>query len=128
MFTNNVLRITPDPAKSKSLIETANARMSFVKEHSLKESNVSFIFECLYASLIEKLHAHALIHGFKIMNHLCLGFYSKNIERNDELFLMFEECRIKRNELVYDGKRLKLETAMKVIVICEKLLKEIDKL
>ena len=55
------LRVSPDSAKTKSLVETAQGRIEFLKSTSLTENNANYIFEGYYSSALEMLHAFILL-------------------------------------------------------------------
>ena len=104
-------RVTPDAQKASSLLETARARVAFVTAAPLTQDNASFVFEGYYTSLLETVHALVVAKGFNVANHLCLGYYLRDVLHRDDLFRAFDDGRYKRNALVYYGKRLNLEVA-----------------
>lgn len=109
--------------KAESLIETAKGRIDFTKEPNNKNAN--YVFEDYYTSLIEILHAKAILKGFKIKNHLCLGFFLRDFLNKPSLFRIFDDLRYKRNSLVYYGKRMEFETCLETIKKCKRLINEI---
>lgn len=123
---NNSIKITPDKEKSISLIETSKERLTILKE--ITEKTANFIFEDYYSSILEIIHALILLEGFKVNNHVCLGFYIKDILKRDDLFRIFDDCRFKRNSLVYYGKRMDFETAFNTIEKSKLLFNELIKL
>jgi len=120
------LKVSSDQAKSKSLIDTANGRVEFLKSTSLAESNANYIFEGYYSSTLEILHALVLLKGYKVSNHICLGYYLRDVLEKDHLFRVFDDCRYKRNSLVYYGRKMDFETAKIAIEKCLRLIKEIE--
>ena len=121
---NSSIKVTPDKEKSKSLIETAEERIDF-SARELTGKNANYIFEGYYSSILELLHALVLLEGYKVNNHVCLGYYLRDILKNDELFRLFDDCRFKRNSLVYYGKRMDFETAKEAIKKVKKLINEL---
>ena len=121
---NSSVKVTPDKEKSKSLIETAEERMEF-SARELTGKNANYIFEGHYSSILELLHALVLLDGYKVNNHVCLGYYLRDVLKNDELFRLFDDCRFKRNSLVYYGKRMDFDTAKDSIQKANKLFKEL---
>ncbi|MBU0665892.1 MAG: hypothetical protein ABIC91_05520 [Nanoarchaeota archaeon] len=126
--SNDSIRITPDKAKAKSLIETADGRVKYQQEITVKKENANYIFESYYTTVLELLHALIIIAGYKVKNHLCLGFYLKDVLKRDDLFRKFDDLRYKRNSLTYYGKRMDFETAKKAIAQSTKLSQEIKSL
>ncbi len=123
--TNSALKSSPDKGRAKSLIETANERIKLIK--SINEQNCNFVFEDYYTSILELLQALVVIKGYKITNHVCLGFYLRDILKRDDLYLIFDDLRYKRNSLTYYGKRMDFETAKNSIEKSKKLIETIKK-
>lgn len=126
LYTGFARKQSPDMARAKSLIETSNARTALIKE--INDKNCNFVFEDYYTSLMELLQAIAFQNGFNISNHLCLGFYLRDILNKENLFRIFDDLRFKRNSLTYYGSRMDLETAKKAIEDCKKIVKELRSL
>ena len=116
--------ITPDIKRAKSLIETANERIGLIKE--INEKNCNFVFEDYYTSILELLQAITFKKGYNILNHVCLGFYLRDILKREDLYLLFDDLRFKRNSLTYYGSRMDYETAKQAIEKCKKIIKELE--
>ena len=121
-------KVSVDIFKINSLIETAKARTLFLGTIEIKENNVNFIFEGYYSSLLEVLHAIILKNGYKISNHICLGFFLRDILKREDLYILFEDCRYKRNSLVYYGKIMDRNIATKSLKSIKDLIKILEKL
>lgn len=122
----SAIRTSPDMERAKSLIETADERIKLIKE--VNERNSNFVFEDYYTSLLELLQALVLQQGYKIANHVCLGYYLRDVLKKDDLFILFDDVRYKRNSLTYYGKRMDFETAKQAIEKCKKLINAIKAL
>lgn len=116
--------ITPDLRRAESLIETAKERISLIKE--INEKNCNFVFEDYYTSLLELLQAITFKKGFNVLNHIGLGYYLRDFLKRDDLFIMFDDIRYKRNSLTYYGSRMDYETAKQAIEKCEIIIKELS--
>ncbi len=121
--TNSVKEITPDIQRSNSLIETAEDRINLIQE--INEKNCNFVFEDYYTSLLEVLQALVLRKGYLILNHLCLGYYLRDVLKRDDLYMIFDDLRYKRNSLTYYGNKMDFETAKQTIEKCKKAINEI---
>jgi len=75
---NAVREITKDFGKINYLIKTANSRIKFLKTNNISKDNVNFIFEGYYSSITEYLHSLSLQKGWKIENHICLGYFLRD--------------------------------------------------
>lgn len=111
---------TPDIRRAESLTETAKDRISLIKE--ITEKNCNYVFEDYYTSLLELLQAIAFKKGFNILNHICIGFYIKDVLKREDLYIIFDDIRFKRNSLTYYGNRMDYETAKQAIEKCKKII------
>lgn len=127
IFANKAVKVSPDRQKAKSLIETARERIEFIKVIQLTEQNARFVFEDYYTSLIEVIHALVILDGLKIENHVCLGFYIRDVLKNEKLFVLFDGCRYDRNSVVYYGKSMEMETARINIAKAMTIINELGK-
>ncbi|HLC19930.1 MAG TPA: hypothetical protein VJK72_03350 [Candidatus Nanoarchaeia archaeon] len=119
-------KITPDKEKAKSLIETAEGRIEASRE--INEKTANYVFEDYYSSVLEFLHAIVLLEGYNVSNHVCLGYYLRDVLKEEHLFRIFDDCRYKRNSLVYYGKRMDFETAKDAIKKAQKMITEFKKI
>ena len=115
---------TPDLIRAKSLIETAKERIALIKD--INEKNCNFAFEDYYTSLLELVQAMAFKRGFNILNHICIGYYLRDFLKRDDLYILFDDVRYKRNSLTYYGSRMDYETAEQAIEKCKKIIKELN--
>lgn len=120
---NSVVKISPDNKRAESLIETAEERLSLIKD--ITEKNSNFVFEDYYTSILELLQALVLRAGYKISNHICLGFYLRDLLKKEDLFRLFDDLRYKRNSLTYYGKKMDFETSKKAIENSKRLIREL---
>ena len=123
LFNKSARAVTPDIKRSESLIETAKERIILIKE--INEKNCNFVFEDYYTSILELLQALTFKKGFNILNHVCLGYYLRDFLKRDDLYILFDDIRYKRNSLTYYGSRMDYETAKQAIEKCKKIIKEI---
>ncbi len=126
LINNSVRKIFPDIQRANSLKETAQQRINSISE--ISEKNCNFVFEDYYASLLEILQAIAFKNGFNVLNHVCIGYYLRDILKRGELYLIFDDLRYKRNSLTYYGNRMDFETAKQAIKKCKKLINQLKEL
>ena len=98
---------------------------STIKWRFSHERNCNFVFEDYYTSLLEVLQALMFKKGYNVLNHVCLGFFLRDVVQRQDLYLLFDDARFKRNSLTYYGNRMDFETAKRAIENCKKLLKEL---
>lgn len=120
---NDAIKSQRDIGKAKSLIEMAQDRISFFD--NIEKKNYNVMFENLYSSLIEYLHAIIIMDGYKVKNHVCLGHYIREIMKREDLFNLFDDCRFKRNSLVYYGNQMEKEIALESVRRIKRLIDDI---
>lgn len=123
--------ISVDKSKIKSLIDTANERIEFADKIKVNDDSNNYVFEYFYTSILELLHALLIKNGFKVRNHICLGYFLRDNLGREDLFRIFNDARFKRNRLVYYGKKMEYEacnlTIKKVEILINELLKMLQK-
>ncbi|MBI5398053.1 hypothetical protein HZB03_01195 [Candidatus Woesearchaeota archaeon] len=120
--------VSPDKAKARSLRDTAVGRNHFLDNNNVDEDSANYIFEGYYSSALELLHALLLLRGYKVTNHICSGFYLRDVLNKKAVFRLFDDCRFKRNSLIYYGRTMDFNTAKDAIKKCKRLLKELSKI
>jgi len=123
---NSVIKASPDIKRAESLIETAKDRIKLISK--VNERNCNFVFEDYYTSLLELLQALVIKQGYKVLNHICLGYYIRDVLKREDLFIIFDDLRYKRNSLTYYGSKMEFEIAKQSIKKCQTIIKEIEKL
>jgi hypothetical protein len=113
-----------DLNKASSLRKTAG-RIRFFDSQKINSKNANYIFEGYYTSLIEIIHSVLLKEGFKVSNHICLGYYLRDILKRTDLFRIFDDLRFKRNSIVYYGDEMDFETCKEATKKCKFLIKEV---
>ena len=122
--TNSVKKISPDIERASSLVKTSEERISIINKTN--EKNCNFVFEDYYTSMLELLQALVIKRGYNILNHLCLGYYLRDVLEKGDLFRMFDDLRYKRNALTYYGNKMDFEIAKASIEKCKELINKIN--
>ena len=112
---NTAFEKSKDANKAESLKATAIGRISFIEKQEINEENANYVFENYYSSITELIHSIAALKGFKILNHLCLGFFLREVMKQERLSRLFDDLRFKRNSLLYYGRKMDFETAKDAI-------------
>ena len=126
MHEGSAISITEDLKKADSLRKTAKGRIIFFEKLPITQENVNYIFEGFYTSLIEILHSLVISKGYKVSNHICWGYYLRDILNKQQLYRIFDDLRYKRNSVVYYGKGMDLSVGIDAIEKCKKIWKELE--
>ncbi|MBR9690772.1 hypothetical protein GOV08_03750 [Candidatus Woesearchaeota archaeon] len=114
---NSAKKVSQDIQRAKSLIETAKDRISLIDE--INEKNCNFVFEDYYTSVLEVLQALVISRGYNVLNHVCIGYYLRDVLKREDLFRVFDDIRYKRNSLTYYGSKMDFDTAKSAIDKCK---------
>jgi hypothetical protein len=114
LFNCTVKHCSPDLPRAKSLVETAHDRVNLIEK--ITDKNCNFVFEDYYTSITECIQASAFLHGFNILNHVCMGYYVRDVLAQDDLHLIFDDLRFKRNSLTYYGRKMDFGKATDALV------------
>ena len=107
------------------LITSKNKEFSANALKLMDETAVSKI-SLAYDSVRELLEAWALNAGFKIYNHVCYTSFLREVIRDGDLAVDFDELRIIRNDINYNGKQISLKEADHVLRRLSNLRKKIS--
>lgn len=98
----------PDIPKVKSLLETSNNHLLFLKNQEISEISAGSILVTYYEALREIIEAACLKEGLKVYSHEAFTYFLK--ERNDDLAaLKFDNLRKLRNSINYYGEKVNAE-------------------
>jgi len=98
----------------KSLLEMSDINESTVKTASLSEKNISSYVALAYDSLRGVLEALCILHGYKVLNHICIGELLVTLI-NDFDYDEFDRLRWIRNGINYYGKKVDFEQGKEII-------------
>ncbi len=112
---NKVRKSAPNPGLIKALIGMAGRRSRFLSTLKLTEENASFVFVEHYEVLREVLEALVCDAGFKSYSHECLGYFLRDILKEEALAARFDRFRMLRNGVNYYGEPIHPEEAKKAI-------------
>jgi len=128
MYEGKVIKISPNFERSKSLLSSAKNTIKFVESHKIDNENAPILLTNFYEAVLEICHALLFQKGFKVLDHLSVGYYIKDILKHEEYFNIFNKSRKLRNNIVYYGKKIGKETAEEYIDDLKKLINFIKNL
>jgi len=103
-----------DEALIKSLIEMSGIKETTVNTATLNEVNISAYISLAYESLREALEALCILRGHKVLSHICMGAFLKDILEDFD-YEDFDRMRWIRNSINYYGKKVEFEQGKEII-------------
>lgn len=111
----------------KSLIEMSKIKETAVKTANINEKNISAYVSLAYDALREMLEALCILHGYKVLSHICIGELLENILEDFD-YSEFDRLRWIRNSINYYGEKVDFEQGKEIInkifVITKKILEK----
>jgi hypothetical protein len=126
IFYQAAIKTNTNKLRARSLIGTAIGRLPYAEKREAIGEEINYKFEDYYTSVVELLQALLVLDGYNVLNHICLGYYLRDILKKEQLFKMFDDCRIKRNSLIYYGKKMEVEPAEITIEKAKLLITELN--
>ena len=124
----NAIKIYANKERAISLMKSARNMMEFVINIELNDKNASILLKNAYESLLELLHALLYSKGYKVLNHVCVGYFIRDELKDAEAFYIFDKYRKIRNSIVYYGESVEREVAEEAIKEIKGLFDKIEKI
>ena len=99
---------TPDIPKLKSLLETSNNHLLFLKNQIINEISAGSILVTYYEALREIIEAICLKEGYKVYSHEAFTYFLKGKEEF-AVAERFDNLRKLRNSVNYYGERVNIK-------------------
>jgi len=123
----NAKKVPVNKALTKSLITSSKQAIETAKSISLIESSMKSILRELYEGLREYCEAIILLQGYKILDHISITYFLKDILKEDKLSERFDRFRKLRNGVNYYGNDLNKATVEDALKEVPKIIKELEK-
>jgi len=98
----------------KSLIEMSRIKETAVKTANIDEITISAYVSLAYDSLREILEALCILKGHKVLAHICIGEFLKDVLENFD-YAEFDRLRWIRNSINYYGEKIEFEQGKEIV-------------
>jgi hypothetical protein len=100
---HDLIKITPDTERAKSLMRQVSVRLDAVRLLS-QERHISLIVKAYYEMIKELLTALACVQGYKALSHVSLLEYFKQRKiLSAKIIFAIDQLRKIRNDIAYEG-------------------------
>lgn len=120
-------RIIPNKVRALSLIKSSTQAIETAKAISLNANSVKTILRELYEGLREYCEAIGYIKGYKFLDHESIGYFLRDILKEQSIYGRFDRYRKLRNGINYYGEDVEVETVKEAIIEIPKIIKELEK-
>jgi len=109
-----IKRTETDKELVKSLVEMSNIKETTLKTANINKINISAYVSLAYNSLREVLEALCILKGYKVLSHICIGEFLKDILEDFD-YEEFDRLRWIRNSINYYGEKVEFEQGKEII-------------
>ena len=120
-------KVMPNKIRASSLFKSSVQAIETAKEIPLTINTSKSILRELYEGLREYCEAIGYLNGYKFLDHESIGFFLRDILKEQSLFKKFDRYRKLRNGINYYGNDVEVETVKEAIFEIPKLVKELEK-
>ena len=120
-------KIPIDKVVAKSLITSSKQAIETANNIPITESSLKSILRELYEGLREYCEAIIYLHGYKILDHISITCFLRDILKDENLSVKFDRYRKLRNGVNYYGADLNVETVHEALIEIPKLIKGLEK-
>ena len=82
---SNIIKISPNKERAYSLLKSSKNMIEFVLNIKINEKNSPILIKDAYEALLELLHSLLYIKGYKVLNHVCVGYFIRDELKDKEI-------------------------------------------
>jgi len=122
-----VKKVTPNKIRASSLLKSSTQAIETAKAIQLSTNTSKTILREFYEGLREYCEAIGYLDGYKFLDHESIGFFIRDILKDQSLFKKFDRYRKLRNGINYYGEDIDIETLKEAITEIPEMIKELKK-
>ncbi|OYT32340.1 hypothetical protein B6U93_02175 [Candidatus Woesearchaeota archaeon ex4484_78] len=125
--SGKVKKVMPNKIRASSLFKSSIQAIKTAKEIPLTATTSKTILRELYEGLRQYCEAIGYLNGYKFLDHESIGFFLRDILKEQSLFKKFDRYRKLRNGINYYGNDIEVETVKEAVSEIPKLIKGLKK-
>lgn len=120
-------KVLPNKIRASSLLKSALQAIETAKSIQLSPNTSKSVLRELYEGVREYCEAIGYLKGYKFLDHESIGFFLRDILKEQSVFKKFDRYRKLRNGINYYGDDIDVETVKEAISEIPILVKELEK-
>jgi hypothetical protein len=120
-------KVLPNKIRASSLFKSSIQAVETAKEIPLTVKTSKTILREFYEGMREYCEAIGYLRGYKFLDHESIGFFLRDILKEQSLFKKFDRYRKLRNGINYYGDDIDVETVKEAVSEIPILVKELEK-
>ena len=119
-------KVMPNKIRASSIFKSSIQAIETAKIIQLNENTLKSIFRELYEGLREYCEAIGYLKGYKFLDHESIGYFLRDVIKEQSASKKFDRYRKLRNGINYYGEDIDIETVKEAIIEIPKLIKELE--
>jgi hypothetical protein len=120
-------KVMPNKIRASSLFKSSTQAVETAKEIPLTVKTSKTILRELYEGMREYCEAIGYLNGYKFLDHEPIGFFLRDILKEQSLFKKFDRYRKLRNGINYYGDDIDVETVKEAVSEIPILVRDLEK-
>ena len=120
-------KVMPNKIRASSFFKSSIHAIETARVIQLNQNTLKSILRELYEGLREYCEAIGYLRGYKFLDHESIGYFLRDILKEQSASMKFDRYRRLRNGINYYGEDIDIETVKEAIIEIPKLIKELEK-
>ena len=120
-------KVMPNKIRASSLFKSSIQAIETARVIQLNQNTLKSILRELYEGLREYCEAIGYLRGYKFLDHESIGYFLRDVIKEQSMSMKFDRYRRLRNGINYYGEDIDIETVKEAIVEIPELIKELEK-
>ncbi len=119
--------VLPSKMRASSLFKSSIQAIETAKIIQVNPDTLKSILRELYEGLREYCEAIGYLRGYKFLDHESIGYFLRDILREQSAYVKFDRYRRLRNGINYYGEDIDIETVKEATIEIPELVKVLEK-
>jgi hypothetical protein len=120
-------KVMPNKIRASSLFKSSIQAIETAKAIQLNPNTLKSVLRELYEGLREYCEAIGYLRGYKFLDHESIGYFLRDILKEQSVSIKFDRYRKLRNAINYYGEDIDIETVKEAVIEVPKLIKELER-
>ncbi len=120
-------KVMPNSIRASSLFKSSIQAIETAKVIQLNPNALKSVLRELYEGLRECCEAIGYLKGYKFLDHESIGYFLRDMLREQSVFTKFDRYRRLRNGINYYGEDIDVETVKEAIIEIPELVTRLEK-
>src|SRR3989338_4915078 len=120
-------KVMPNSIRASSLFKSSIQAIETAKVIQLNPNTLKSVLREIYEGLREYCEAIGYLRGYKFLDHESVGYFLRDILKEQSVSMKFDRYRRLRNGINYYGEDINIETVKEAIIEIPELVKKLEK-